>query len=104
MSSSHHTKTLGRACDGQHLAIWGLAGQEQLDVVLSDRPLPGGLSVKAYSHSLGECGTSWFAARNVAPNRKPFPARLNGARLLLPRTGTSMLRSPSATDRATRRA
>jgi hypothetical protein len=36
MSSSHHTKTLGRACDGQHLAIWGLAGQEQLDVVLSE--------------------------------------------------------------------
>ncbi len=36
MSSSHHTKTLGRACDGEHLAIWGLAGQEQLDIVLSE--------------------------------------------------------------------
>jgi hypothetical protein len=36
MSSSHHTKPLGRACDGEHLAIWGLAGQEQLDVVLSE--------------------------------------------------------------------
>jgi len=61
-----------------------------LDVVLSDRPLPGGLSVKAYSHALGECGTSWFAARNVAPGRKAFPARLNGARLLLPRSGSLM--------------
>lgn len=36
MSSSHHAKSLGRACDGEHLAIWGLAGQEQLDVVLSE--------------------------------------------------------------------
>lgn len=36
MSSSQHSKTLARACDGQHLAIWGLAGQEQLDVVLSE--------------------------------------------------------------------
>lgn len=36
MSSSAHAKTLERACDGEHLAIWGLAGQEQLDVVLSE--------------------------------------------------------------------
>jgi hypothetical protein len=36
MSSSPHAKTLGRACDGEHLAIWGLAGQEQLDVVLAE--------------------------------------------------------------------
>lgn len=61
-----------------------------LDVVLSDRPLPAGLNVKAYSHALGECGTSWFAARNVALGRKGFPARLNGVRLLLPRIGSLM--------------
>jgi hypothetical protein len=36
MSSSRHAKSLGRACDGDHLAIWGLAGQEQLDVVLAE--------------------------------------------------------------------
>jgi hypothetical protein len=36
MSSSRHAKTLERACDGEHLAIWGLAGQEQLDVVLAE--------------------------------------------------------------------
>ena len=44
MSSSHHTKTLGRACDGEHLAIWGLAGQEQLDIVLSELLADRGLA------------------------------------------------------------
>ncbi len=63
-----------------------------LDVVLSDRPIPLGLSVKAYSHVLGECGTSWFAAKDALQNRKAFPAKLEGARLLLPRAG-SMLRT-----------
>lgn len=36
MGSHRHAKTLGRACDGEHLAIWGLCGQQQLDVVLSE--------------------------------------------------------------------
>ncbi|PRP90467.1 hypothetical protein ENSA5_64810 [Enhygromyxa salina] len=36
MSSSRHAKTLERACDGEHLAIWGLAGQQQLEIVLSE--------------------------------------------------------------------
>ncbi len=36
MGSSRHAKTLEHACDGEHLAIWGLSGQEQLDVVVSE--------------------------------------------------------------------
>lgn len=33
----HHAKTLERACDGEHLAIWGLSGHlAQLDVVLAE--------------------------------------------------------------------
>lgn len=36
MGSSPHAKTLGRACDGEHLAVWGLAGQEQPEVVLAE--------------------------------------------------------------------
>jgi hypothetical protein len=31
-----HAKIVERACDGEHLAIWGLSGQEQLDIVLSE--------------------------------------------------------------------
>ena len=36
MSSPRFHKTLDRACEGEHLAIWGLAGHEQLDVVLAE--------------------------------------------------------------------
>ena len=63
-----------------------------LDVVLSDRPIPVGLNVKAYSHVLGECGTTWFSATAKANTRKSLTAQLQGESLLLPRTG-SVLRS-----------
>ena len=72
--------------------LLGELAVHNLDVVLSDRPIPVGLNVKAYSHPLGECGTSWFAAESVAVRGKALPARLNGATLLLPRIGT-VLRS-----------
>lgn len=36
MSSSGHSKILERACGGEHLAIWGLAGQDQLETALSE--------------------------------------------------------------------
>ncbi len=36
MGSPRHSKTLERACDGDHLAIWGVSAQDQLDVVLSE--------------------------------------------------------------------
>ncbi|NVB36306.1 hypothetical protein G6O69_00580 [Pseudenhygromyxa sp. WMMC2535] len=35
MSSAHHHKTLGRTCEGEHLAIWGLCDQDQLDLALT---------------------------------------------------------------------
>jgi hypothetical protein len=36
MTSPRPIKTLERACDGEHVAIWGLAGQQQLDAVLTE--------------------------------------------------------------------
>ena len=39
MSASRHAKTLDRACDGEHLAIWGLSGaydRDQLESALSE--------------------------------------------------------------------
>ena len=35
MSSPRYAKTIESACDGDHLAIWGLAGQAQIDAVLT---------------------------------------------------------------------
>jgi LysR family transcriptional regulator, transcriptional activator of nhaA len=55
-----------------------------LDMVIADRPLPGGVRVRGYSHKLGECDTAFFAAPALALDCGPFPACLDGMPLLLP--------------------
>lgn len=63
-----------------------------LDVVLSDAPVPSGSHIKAFSHLLGECGVSFMAERKLARAlRGSFPDNLTGAPLLLP-TKEAMLR------------
>jgi LysR family transcriptional activator of nhaA len=62
-----------------------------LDVVLSDRPAPQGISIKAYSHFLGECGTTFFCKRTAwKRTRRSFPTSLDNTPLLLPRPGTGL--------------
>ena len=64
----------------------------RLDLVLSDRPIPTGLNVRAYNHQLGESAILLFARKSVAAKYvKGFPESLNGAPLLMP-VGTSALR------------
>ena len=65
----------------------------ELDVVLADSPAPEGVKVKAFSHQLGECGVTFFAAPALAHLRKGFPASLGGAPVLLPAAGTALRRS-----------
>ena len=56
-----------------------------LDMVLTDTPVRPGLSVRAFSHFLGECGVSFFAADQLASRlRENFPLSLDGAPILLP--------------------
>ena len=63
-----------------------------LDIVLTDTPVKSGLSVKAYSHLLGECGVTFCAVESLAaPLRQAFPHSLNTVRMLLP-TPMSALR------------
>jgi LysR family transcriptional activator of nhaA len=65
----------------------------ELDLVLSDAPVPPNVHVKAYSHLLGECGVTFFAAPALAKTlRRRFPASLTGAPLLLPTEGTLLRR------------
>lgn len=65
-----------------------------LDVVLLDGPLAPGSAVRAFSHLLGESGTTLFAAKGTAgPYRKRFPAGLDGAPMLLPTDASSARRS-----------
>lgn len=62
-----------------------------LDVVLSDAPLRAGLSVKAYSHLLGECGITFFAVEKLAEKlREKFPLSLHEAPMLLPMEMTAL--------------
>lgn len=57
----------------------------QLDMVISDGPIPPSFSVRAYNHRLLESGLSFLAAKGlVRENPTPFPACLNALPLLLP--------------------
>lgn len=57
----------------------------RLDMVLADRPLPPGIDVKGYSHRLGDCGLTFFAAPGLAATLKgEFPRLLDDAPLLIP--------------------
>jgi len=64
----------------------------KLDLVLSDRPMPAGLNVKAYNHMLGESEVSFFSQKRKAVSYKnKFPQSLDKAPMLLP-VKTNVLR------------
>ncbi|MES2106519.1 MAG: transcriptional activator NhaR [Pseudomonadota bacterium] len=57
----------------------------KLDVVLTDRPVSAGTSLRVFSHPLGECQIMLFGIPALAKKyRENFPASLHGAPLLLP--------------------
>ena len=73
--------------------LLGELAVHHLDLVLSDQPVPSGLSLRAYSHRLGESGMSFFARRSDARRYKSkFPASLSDARMLLPTQSTALRR------------
>ncbi|MBT8443748.1 MAG: transcriptional activator NhaR [Gammaproteobacteria bacterium] len=66
----------------------------RLDLVLSDRPIPAGLSVKAYNHALGDSAVAFFAQRRLARKYlRRFPESLEDAPLLMPADGTALRNS-----------
>jgi len=66
----------------------------QLDLVLSDRPIPIGFNVKAFNHVLGESPVSFFGTDELAIRfAKDFPHSLDCAPMLLPMTGSAQRRS-----------
>lgn len=66
----------------------------QLDLVLSDRPIPIGFGVKAFNHLLGESPVAFFGRDDLADRYAPgFPGSLDGAPVLLPVTGSAQRRS-----------
>jgi LysR family transcriptional activator of nhaA len=65
----------------------------ELDFVLADAPPGPGVHVRAFSHLLGQCGVTFFAAPRLAAKlRRGFPKSLNGAPVLLPGEDTTLRR------------
>lgn len=65
-----------------------------LDMVLSDAPIPPSVHVKAFSHLLGECGVSFMGTPELAKKyRNGFPRSLSGAPMLLPTENTELRRA-----------
>ncbi|MFZ6645482.1 transcriptional activator NhaR [Undibacterium sp. TJN25] len=57
----------------------------KLDVVLTDRPVSAGTSLRVFSHPLGECQVMLFGIPALAQKyRDNFPSSLHGAPVLLP--------------------
>lgn len=69
----------------QFESLLGKLSVHKLDVMLTDRPVPPGSSLRVFSHLLGETQISLFALPELAKKySKQFPKSLNGAPLLLP--------------------
>ena len=65
-----------------------------LDLVISDSPLPAGSTTRAYNHLLGECGVTFFGtAKRTRALSGRFPASLQDAPMLLPTPQTELRRS-----------
>ena len=69
----------------QFESLLGKLSVHKLDVMLTDRPVPPGSSLRVFSHLLGETQISLFALPALAERyRDNFPKSLNAAPLLLP--------------------
>ncbi len=80
--------------EGSVEGFMGELAMHTLDVVLSDAPAAPGTSVRAFSHPLGECGTAFFAAPELAKAcRRRFPLSLDGIPFLLPGANSALRRT-----------
>jgi LysR family transcriptional regulator, transcriptional activator of nhaA len=74
--------------------LLGALATQDLDLVLSDMPIPPNLSVQGYNHLLGESAIAIFGRADIAePLRAGFPASLDGAPFLMPTRGYVLRRS-----------
>jgi LysR family transcriptional regulator, transcriptional activator of nhaA len=69
-------------------------GIHELDLVLTDVPLPPTINIRAFNHFLGDCDVSVFATEACAAALKgSFPRCLDGAPFLMPTSNTTLRRS-----------
>lgn len=71
----------------------------KLDMLLSDRPIPTGLNVRAFNHSLGSTNLAFFGHPSLInktledAENKTFPSMLDGAPLIMPLHTNALRRS-----------
>lgn len=85
-TTRHLTMPVKLVCmENEFEALLAELALHKLDVVLTDRAVPAGASLRVFSHLLGESAMKLFGVPALAQKyRKNFPASLNGAPLLLP--------------------
>ena len=65
----------------------------KLDMVLADSPINPALNIRAYNHTLGESGISFFAtAAQADALSATFPHGLDGHPMLMPSSGSNLRR------------
>ena len=78
--------------EGKPEGLLAELAQHNLDVVISDAPIPPTVRVRAFNHVLGESTMILCGVRELARKyRRGFPGSLDGAPLLLP-TANAVLR------------
>jgi LysR family transcriptional activator of nhaA len=83
--------------EGSHERLLQDLGGGSVDVVLSDAPVSPPTRIKAFNHSLGECGMSFVASRALARSlTKDFPKSLDAKPMLLASDTTGARRSIDA--------
>jgi LysR family transcriptional activator of nhaA len=71
--------------EGKFASLLAELSVHRLDIVIADGPMSPGVSIKGFSHLLGESGITFFAAGQLAQRYKgPFPDCLDQAPMLLP--------------------
>jgi LysR family transcriptional regulator, transcriptional activator of nhaA len=74
-----------RCYEGKFEQLLADLALHKLDLVLADRPVSPGSSLRLFSHPLGESPTLLYGTPALAERYRPgFPASLHGAPLLLP--------------------
>jgi len=69
----------------------------EVDLVLSDFPVPPSSHIRAFNHLLGETGVTFFAAASQASRlRRTFPRCLDGAPMLMPHPRAPLRRALEA--------
>lgn len=71
--------------EGRFNELLALLAVHELDLVISDRPMPGATHVRGFNHLLAESGVTFLATPSLTkPLRGAFPHGLHRAPMLLP--------------------